>query len=315
MNKNYECDIARDLAIPYVENLINDKSKIFVEEHLKNCENCKKYYRDISSNLLDESINQKKKENKELDFFKKVRKSMNNLKIALIAIIIIIGIIGLGAFIKCQRITKIIDDAYNKNEYLKTLDNYKLTSKTKDTNYESNNTLETIVNYYYKGGKTKVEVGNTVFYYEDNSKSKICVYNDIKQIEYYNQNFIEFKKGETFEQFHDLISYKKELPGGFKLILDIRTDTFNGKKCYVIRNGNDKSYKDLWIDRETKLVLRIVEEVSEKYHREKIYNLTYNQVTEDDVNSNVLETEKYAEYKKKEIVNNVTKEIKDILEK
>lgn len=314
MNKNYECDIAKDLAIPYIENLINSKSKIFVEEHLKDCENCKKYYKDINSNILDESKNQKKKENKELDFLKKVRKNMNILKISLIAILIIIGIIILGSFIKCQQITKIVDESYNKIEYLKTLDNYKLSSKTKDINYIQNNTVETTANYYYKSGKYKFELGDTDFYYEDNSNNKICVYNDIKQIDYYTQNFIESKKGEPFEQFSEIISYKNELPGLFKLMLVLRTDKFNGRDCYVIRNGNDKSYKDVWIDKETKLVLRIVEEEDSKYYREIIYTFIQNQVTDEDVNSSVLETDKYEGYIKKEVKYNATKEIKDILE-
>ena len=132
MNKNDECDIIKDLAVPYVENLINSKSKIFVEEHLKNCEDCKKYYRDMSSNILNESQNEKRKEKHELDFLKKIRKNLNILKITLIVILMIVSVIILSFFIKYQTITKIVNNSYNQIEYLQTLDNYKLTKNTID---------------------------------------------------------------------------------------------------------------------------------------------------------------------------------------
>ncbi len=315
MNKNDECDIIKDLAVPYVENLINSKSKTFVEEHLKQCNNCKKYYSDISSNILQETQDEKRKEKCELDFLKKVRRKMNILKITLIGVLIIIGIIILSFFIKYQIVTKIVDDSYDKIEYLKALDNYKLTKKTIDINYTQDVNLETTSTYYYKNGKYKFDfgAGNSIFYYEDNSYNKIHVYNDIKQIDYYTQNFIEHKKGETFNEFSEIISYK-ELPGLLKLALSIRTDRFNGIDCYVIRNGNNNSYREIWIDKETNIVLRRIEENYSKYYRESIYTLIENEVTDEDVDSSILETEQYSEYTKKEVIHNATKEIKNVLE-
>ena len=155
MNNNDECDIVKDLAIPYTENLINSKSKKFVEEHLKTCKECEKYYSDINSNILSETKNAKIEEKHELDFLKKVRKNMNILKIILICIIIIIGAIIMGVFIKYQIVTKVINNSYDKIEYLKTLDNYKLTTKTVSINYAKNDTYEIVSNYYYKNGKYK----------------------------------------------------------------------------------------------------------------------------------------------------------------
>ena len=311
MNKNDECDIVKDLAIPYVENLINNKSKLFVDEHLKNCKECKKYYSDISSNILSEAQNEKRKEKHELDFLKKIRKNMNILKITLIAILIIISIIILVFFIKCQIITKAINNAYDKIEYLRTFDNYNLTQKTIEINYKENNTFETTSNYYYKNGKSKLDYDNTTLYYEDDSYNKIYVYHDLKQIDFYTQNFIQYKKGDYLDEFTEIISYK-QLPGLFKLGLAIRTDSFNDIDCYVIRNGNDENYREVWIDKNTYLVLRRVEKVDSQYYRETIYTLVENQVTDEDVDSSIIETEQYRDYTKKEVTYNATKEIKDI---
>lgn len=310
MNKSDECDIVKDLAAPYVENLINSKSKKFVEEHLKNCDNCKKYYNDINSNILNESHNEKIKEKQELDFLKKIRKNMSILKIILFVILTIIIVVILSIFIKCQTVTKIVNDAYDQIEYLKTLNNYKLVEKTITTNYPDNDTSEIIATYYYKDGKYKNEYGNTTCYYEDNSYNKIYVYLDLKQIDYHTQNFIENNKGETFETFYEIISYK-QLSGLFNLLLSIRTDKFNGIDCYVIRNGNNNSYREIWIDKETNTVLRRIEENYSKYYRETIYTLVENQVTDEDVSSSILDTEQYKDYTRNNTTYNATKEIKN----
>lgn len=310
MNKSDECDIVKDLAAPYVENLINSKSKKFVEEHLKNCDNCKKYYNDINSNILNESHNEKIKEKQELDFLKKIRKNMSILKIILFVILTIIIVVILSIFIKCQTITKIVNDAYDQIEYLKTLNNYKLVEKTITTNYPDNDTSEIIATYYYKDGKYKNEYGNTTCYYEDNSYNKIYVYLDLKQIDYHTQNFIENNKGETFETFYEIISYK-QLSGLFNLLLSIRTDKFNGIDCYVIRNGNNNNYREIWIDKETNTVLRRIEENYSKYYRETIYTLVENQVTDEDVSSSILDTEQYKDYTRNNTTYNATKEIKN----
>lgn len=312
MNKNDECDIIKDLAVPYVENLLNNKSKIFVEEHLKNCDNCKKYYRDISSNILNETQNEKRKEKCELDFLKKIRKNMNTLKIILILILIIIITIMLSIFIKYQKVTQIVNASYDKIEYLRTLDNYKLTKKTIDINYEENVTFEITSNYYYKNGKYKIVFGDTTFYCEDDSYNKVYVYDDLKQIDYYTQNFIEYKKGKAFNTFSEIISYKTDLIGLYKLMLSKRTDKFNGIDCYVIRNGNDNSYREVWIDKDTYIVLKTIEKRYSKYYRETIYNLVENEVTDEDVDSSVLETELYREYTKMDVIYDATKEIKNI---
>lgn len=43
-----DCDIIKDLLPLYAEGLASEKSKIAVEEHLKECEECRKVYREMS---------------------------------------------------------------------------------------------------------------------------------------------------------------------------------------------------------------------------------------------------------------------------
>ena len=42
MKENKECKIVQDLLPNYIEKLTNEETNKFIEEHLKNCEDCKK---------------------------------------------------------------------------------------------------------------------------------------------------------------------------------------------------------------------------------------------------------------------------------
>ena len=47
MNKENECEIIKDLAIPFMKKEVNSETKNFIENHLKSCDDCRKYYNDI----------------------------------------------------------------------------------------------------------------------------------------------------------------------------------------------------------------------------------------------------------------------------
>lgn len=47
----YECDIAMDLMPLYVDDLLSENSKTFVENHINTCESCRKYYEKLSSEI------------------------------------------------------------------------------------------------------------------------------------------------------------------------------------------------------------------------------------------------------------------------
>ena len=51
MKENKECKIVQDLLPNYIEKLTNEETNKFIEEHLKNCEDCKKNYDDMKESL------------------------------------------------------------------------------------------------------------------------------------------------------------------------------------------------------------------------------------------------------------------------
>ena len=88
--KNNDCDIVKDLSIQYIEDMLSSNSREFVGNHLLNCENCKKYYNDMNSNIFNEDTKEDKKDKIEIKKKKKVRNHINFLKTIIISILIII---------------------------------------------------------------------------------------------------------------------------------------------------------------------------------------------------------------------------------
>ena len=312
MNKSEECEIVQDLSTLYLENLISSKSKNFIENHLQNCKNCKKYYNDISTDIFNANKKEEQEDDIESSYLKKVGKHIQKLKICLVIILIIIIFFISIITIKYYKISDVINKSYNKLETIKTLNNYRLIQNTIYQDFEKNTKFEDTTNIYYIDGKYKIDTGNSITYYEDNSYNKICVHNDLKTIEYYNQDFIEKKKGKTFDMFSEITRFK-ELETGFRRIgLTINEERFKGKDCYVIRIGNSNRHKDTWIDKEQAITVRVVDEEYQNFYREVIYTLLENETTSNDVDSSILDSESYKEYNKINIDNNnVLEEIKE----
>lgn len=316
MKDNNECDIVKDLSSQYVEDMVSSNTKEFIEKHIENCNNCKEYYETMKLNILKETNVENEKENCELNFLKKVRNKMSILK-KIITIIVIIAFFALILFfIKYQKLTYIINQSYNQMENMKNLSNYLVTKQTNYIDFRDNSSSFTVTtNSYYKDGKYKIDFGDTTEYYEDDSYNKICVFNDLKQIDYYTQDIVEMKKGRVFNTlFCEIISYKNNLHGMYKFILSVREDRYNGIDCYIIRVGNDSSYRDVWVNKNDFAVFRVVEEEYLEYFREELYTFTTNTTTDDDVDSSILNTDLYKDYTKNNCSHESTKEEKQLYE-
>ena len=310
MNKQEECSITRDLALQFFENSINEKSANFVKKHLETCNDCKEYYSKIENRLSNENNLDDSKDNIVINQFKKIHKHMNILKLVIVLMISAIIIIGISLFIKEHNFSKIVNTAYEKINYMKSLDNYKLTVKTIEKDLTDNNSMEYEQIYYYKDGKYKIESEDSIKFYQDDSYEKICVYNDLKTKEYYQQDFIEFTKGKPINTFSEIINYKKLTSTIYSLSFSIREERYNGIDCYVIRFGNYSSYRDTWIDKNSWITLRVVNEENGKFYREDIYSFEENIVKDEDVDTAILDSEEYKDYSRKDIINNATEEIK-----
>ena len=123
MNKENECEIIKDLAIPFMKKEVNSETKNFIENHLKSCDDCRKYYNDIEK---EKGISSKNKDIIMINKFKRINSHISILRISLILLILLIVIVLSIFYIRNQKVVNLSNNVYNKIDYLKQLNNYKL---------------------------------------------------------------------------------------------------------------------------------------------------------------------------------------------
>ena len=309
MNKN--CNIVRDLAIQYIEKSISKESEMFVKKHLEECEECKEYYKTLETKIGNENEQDKIV----IKQFKKVHKHISVLKITLTVILIIILAIGVILWAKEQTFSNLVTKVSEKVEYLETLDNYKVTVKTIYNNFNTEDYSEFYTEYFYKDGKLKEESADSIFFKEDDSYDSISVFYDSKQIEYQHNNYIKERKGDALGVFtYVRENYKPIASTIFSLAFSVREDRFNGIECYVIRFGNSDSYRDIWVDKNSFITVREVNEKYSSFYSERVFTFEENVVTDEDVDSSILDTEKFNDYKRLEVKTELPKEQVEILD-
>jgi hypothetical protein len=80
MNHN----VFRDLVPSYIENLTSEETNRQIEQHMKQCKDCQEYLNEMQEDFLSESVYEQEKENRNIDYLKKVR-SKNKKKTLTIA--------------------------------------------------------------------------------------------------------------------------------------------------------------------------------------------------------------------------------------
>ena len=85
MKEKKNCKIVQDLLPNYIEKLTNDETNIFIEEHLKECEEC----RNILENMkIELKVDVQNRVNREVKYIKKY-----NSRIRLLEMIILIALL------------------------------------------------------------------------------------------------------------------------------------------------------------------------------------------------------------------------------
>jgi Predicted integral membrane protein len=94
-----DCDVIKDLLPLYIEKLTSESSNELVEEHIKNCENCKELLLNLSEDTIieDKTIELNKKVELSDNIIKRIRKHMYEKIILSILIALVLGII-IGVF-------------------------------------------------------------------------------------------------------------------------------------------------------------------------------------------------------------------------
>ena len=91
MEKKTECKIVQDLLLGYVDDVLNEESKVFVEKHLNECTNCKHRFNEIKKDINENEDNNQK----EIDYLKKVRIKSKIKSIGMAIGIILVILLGI----------------------------------------------------------------------------------------------------------------------------------------------------------------------------------------------------------------------------
>ena len=112
-DKKY-CKVVQDLLPNYIENLTNEETNLFIEEHLKECSECKEIYENMKAQLSGE---EEKANKKEVNYLKKY-----NIKLRIfMGIVLAIVLIFVVGFVRKLVVFK---DLQNKLEPYKNATNY-----------------------------------------------------------------------------------------------------------------------------------------------------------------------------------------------
>jgi len=92
-----ECSIVKDLLPLYHDKVCSDDSKAFIEEHIKNCDNCKAYSNDLKE-TLDIEYQPSNDEINSVASFKKLKWKLikRNILIFLVSIVVVISVLWLN---------------------------------------------------------------------------------------------------------------------------------------------------------------------------------------------------------------------------
>lgn len=290
-----ECDIVKDLLPSYVADLLSNNTNQFVKEHLDSCQECRKLYEGMKKT----NCNNEEEEQIEIKHLKKYNRHMFILKVILVILALIIIILPLIIFMKFYINTNVANKAINNvNEY-KNANNYLLQITENRIDFERNKEQFYISKYFYKDGQYKkethfyspnvnVENPDTFEYGVINSKEKTEIEENQKLCYNIKSNYIFRREGEFLDLLMiDLQPFSEDIGpliniwvrAGYKL----RTDTYNGKKCYVLKTDSKTSYKEIWIDKEKNTLIRTIDEIYNKSYREQTYSIKTDVVTNEDV--------------------------------
>lgn len=88
MKEERNCKIVQDLLPNYIDGLTNEETNLFIEEHLKECSNCKQVFENMKQ---DFNIKNNAKDSREVKYIKKFNNRLKMLK-AIIAIILVVSL-------------------------------------------------------------------------------------------------------------------------------------------------------------------------------------------------------------------------------
>ena len=230
MSRKNECKIVQDLLPNYVEGLTNEETNLFIEEHLRECNTCKKMFNNMKTEIQkpDKEVNKN-----EVNYIKKYNIKLKTLKIIIIIILIIfITILG--------RKTIILLSLSEKAKENQSYDNYYIKLNSYQGDYfittEIYNKGEDYLRTWTRFSTDTQEIQKMIYYKKGNDQ---ILLQEIGENKYIKKSFIE---GQIYPVTYIPTNLKDKIES--IIFLNINSTYFsvistscNGKKCYLIKDN------------------------------------------------------------------------------
>ncbi len=235
-----ECKIVQDLLPNYIDKLTADDTNEFIENHLKECEDCNIILKNMNEKIERENVDIKQEINYAKKYNKKYKKIQYTLLIIIWSLIFIILAFFSRKILISYKIYKKISNQQNANNYYMRIYDYEgwyyLTTEiwVKDRNM------------FEKAGDVRTARVKDDIMYEKIIDDEIIT-NSLT-----NENFSS--EGVVKTRYWYLIdSLKEKLKDPISIFkYSIKSAIVNGKKCYQFISNEDI----LYFDKETGLVVR-----------------------------------------------------------
>lgn len=252
MENKKDCKIIEDLLPTYIDNLLSEESKKFVENHLKTCTNCKNTYDKMTSDIHKEEI----QNTENVKIIKKYKIKINILKTFVISIILIILAIFISNILFRYSIVK--------NALIRNI-NYDVSGNFRIEEYEESiERNEYHITTYFAENKMKKVKGNETLeywegnehYYLDNDNKTYFIKNeDIQQHNRINIPILVLPKMESLVK-EETIQPISILEFILQSNITIQKESFRAKEYYVIKDIQNGI--KIYLDKDTFFAERIV---------------------------------------------------------
>lgn len=283
MDKN--CKLVKDLLPSYIDNVTSKETKEFVEEHLKDCKDCKKHFDEMNSELDKEKV----KDIETVKEIKKYKRKIFTLKFLVVAaILIIVGIVAHNLGYKYYVVKNTIKANVNNNEYsnirieeyeesIEKYEDYQIT-------YLANQTMKKV----YKDKCLEYWAEDEHYYIDNENKTYYIVNEPIFNMDKYEFNYNVNIDINAIPEMKEIIDEEGENPLNilkFILITDdlvIQEEEFRSTKYYIIKDALEN--KRIYVDKETFLAQKVQYSSQEtKEYRMLIDTARWHDVTKPDL--------------------------------
>ena len=245
MKEKKDCKIVQDLLPNYIENLTNEETNKFIDEHLKECNECQKIFENMKK---DFKVNTTKRDEREVKYIKKYSKKMKLLKTILLFIVVIYVVVITRRTIIMTSLSGKVNENQAYDNYYARLYSYQGDTLTITESYNKGNEQFAVTE---AGGKKTV------------IDSKKMLGGNIAPVTYVSDGF--------------LVNLQ------YALVTGIESTYCNGKECYVFKGSSYERYIDKETGFAIRDIEKSNKEITRQTDMVVDYDYKFNIVTDSDI--------------------------------